>query len=123
MLLAFNIILLFTKYLARFKLINHYKPILNAFQGPYKDRYYYWIAVHIILRYLFCILCAFPMQPRLLLATLILAPFMGVFGYLYQNKNKLVNFQEFLLLINLTIIHAVSYYTAVILFFILSQTF
>ena len=40
-LLAFNIILLFTRCLARFKLINHFKPILDAFQGPYKDRFYY----------------------------------------------------------------------------------
>ena len=110
-LVAFNIILLFTRCLARFKLINYFKPILDAFQGPYKDRYYYWVAVPIILRCLFCILYAFPMQPRLLLATLILVPFMGVFGYLHPNKNKLVNFQEFLLLINLTIIHAVSYYS------------
>ena len=56
------------------------------------------------------------MQPRLLLATLILVPFMGAFGYLRPNKNKLVNFQEFLLLINLTIIHAVSYYSSDIIF-------
>ena len=122
-LLAFNIILLFTRCLVRFKLINHFKPILDALQGPYKDRYYYWVAVHIILRCLFCILYAFPMQPRLLLATLILVPFMGAFGYLHPNKSKLINFQEFLLLINLTIIHAVSYYSSDIIFHFVTNLF
>ena len=33
LLLFFIIILLFTRHLARFKLINHFKPILDAFQG------------------------------------------------------------------------------------------
>ena len=34
---------LVTRYLARFKLIYRFKPILDAFQGSYKDRYYYWL--------------------------------------------------------------------------------
>ena len=58
-LLFFNIILLFTRYLLWFKLINYFKPILDAFQGSYKDRYYYWVAVNIILRSLFFAFYAF----------------------------------------------------------------
>ena len=110
-LLFFNIILLFTRCLAQFKLINHFKPILDAFQGPYKDRYYYWVAVHIILRSLLFALYAFQTKVRLVLATVILVPFTSIFGYVCPNKNKLINFQELLLLINLTIMHAVSYYS------------
>ena len=109
-LLFFNIILLFTRCLSQFKLINYFKPILDAFQGSYKDRYYYWVAVHIILRSLFFALYAFQIKLRLLLATVILVLFTGIFGYICPNKNKLINFQELLLLINLTIMHAVSYY-------------
>ena len=108
-LLFLNIILLFTRCLTNFKLINHFKPILDAFQGSYKDRYYYWVAVHIILRGLFFALYAFKIKTRLLLATMILVPFICIFSYICPNKNKLVNLQELLLLINLTIMHAVSY--------------
>ena len=111
-LLFFNIILLFTRCLGRFQLINHFKPILDAFQGSYKDKYYYWIAVHIILRSIFFALYAFQMKPRLLLATMALVPFTSIYGYFCPNKNKLINFQELLLLINLTIMHAVSYYSS-----------
>ena len=107
-LLFFFIILLFTRCLANFKLINHFKPILDAFQGSYKDRYYYWVAVHIILRCLFFALYAFKIRIRLLLAMMILIPFTCIFGYICPNKNKLINLQELLLLINLTLMHAVS---------------
>ena len=108
-LLFLNIILLFTRCLANFKLINHFKPILDAFQGSYKDRYYYWVAVYIILRSLFFALYAFKVKIRLQLATIILVLFTCSFGYICPNKTKLVNLQELLLLINLTIMHAVSY--------------
>ena len=110
-LLFFIIILLFTRHLARFKLINYFKPILDAFQGSYKDRYYYWVAVHIILRSLLFAFYALAMKLRLLLGTMILVTFTSVFGYCHPNKYKLINFQELLLLINLTIMHAVSYYS------------
>ena len=110
-LLFFNIILLFTRCLSQYKLINYFKPILDAFQGPYKDRYYYWIAVYIMLRSLFFALYALSMKPRLLLGAMILITFTSVFGYSHPNKYKLINFQELLILINLTIMHAVSYYS------------
>ena len=38
-LIMFNIILLFTRTLSRFKFINKYKPLLDAYQGPYKDKF------------------------------------------------------------------------------------
>ena len=107
-LLVFNIILLFTRCLVQFKLINHFKPILDAFQGSYKDQYYYWVAVHIILRSVFFVLYAFHTNFRLVLASMILVLSTGCFGYIQPNKNKLVNFQEFLLLLNLTILYVAS---------------
>ena len=107
-LLFFNIILLFTRCLLQFRLITYFKPILDAFQGSYKDRFYYWVAVHIILRSLFFALYAFQVNSRIILATIILVLSVGWFGYACPNKNKMVNFQELLLLINLTVMHVVS---------------
>ena len=48
---------------------------------------------------------------RLLIATVILVFFTSIFGYIRPYKNKLINFQELTLLINITIMHAVSYYS------------
>ena len=110
-LLFFNIVLLFTRCLSQYKLINHFKPILDAFQGSYKDRYYQWVAVHIILKSLFFVFYVFTVKLRLLIATMVLVTFSCTYGYIHPNKRRIINFQELLLLINLTIMHAVSYYS------------
>ena len=109
LLIPFSIILLLTRYLSWFRFINLFKPLLDAFQGSYKDRYYHWVAVHIILRSASFALYGFQTKPRLVIATLILIFFTGYHGYTHPYKNKLVNIQELLLLINLTMMYAVSY--------------
>ena len=109
LLIPFNITLLFTRYLLRFRLINHFKPILDAFQGSYKDKHYYWVALHITLRSIFFALYGFQTKLRLLITTMILVLFNAYHSHTNPHKNKLVNVQELLLLINLTIMYAASY--------------
>ena len=121
LLIPFNVILLFTRYLLQFRIINRFKPLLDAFQGSYKDKYYYWIAVNIILRSLFFALYGFQTKLRLITTTMILVLFTGSHGYIHPNKSKLVNIQEFLLLINLTIMYAVSYQCSDIVFSIVKN--
>ena len=107
LLIPFSIILLFTRYLLHFR-INNFKPLLDAFQGSYKDKYYNWIAINIILRSLFFALYGFQAKLRLIITAMMLVLLTGYHGYVHPNKNKLVNIQEHLLLINLTIMYAVS---------------
>ena len=52
----------------------------------------------------------FASKLRLLIATTILIIFVTFHGYIHPSKDKLVNIQELLLLLNLTILHTVSYY-------------
>ena len=107
-LIPFNITLLFRRYLAQFKIVNHLKPLLDAFQGSYKDRYYHWIAVHIILRSIFFSLYGFQVKLRLFLSSIILVLFSICYGYLQPNKSKLINIQELSLLANLIIMYVVA---------------
>ena len=108
-LFLFSIALLFTRFLSRFRIVNRLKPLLDPFQGSYKDKYYYWIAVHIILRSIFFLLYVFSISLRLIISTIILVVFTVCYGYLQPNKNKLINIQELSLLTNLAIMHAVSF--------------
>ena len=109
LLIPFNITLLLTRYLRRFRLINYYKPLLDAFQGSYKDKYYYWVGLQIAMRSLFFAMYAFQTRLKLILSTILLI----IFGFysccIFPHKNKLVNAQEIFLLVNLTIMYAVSY--------------
>ena len=109
LLLPFNITLLFTRYLSRFRIINHLKPFLDAFQGSYKVPYYYWVGVHIIFRGLFFALNMFNLKMRLVATTIILVFFTSCYGYIRPYKNTLVHIQELVLLVNLIILYAVSY--------------
>ena len=79
LLIPFNIVLLCTRYLLQFRLINRFKPLLDAFQGSYKDRYYYWVAVHITLRSIFFGLLGFQIKLRSFIATIILMCIMVMF--------------------------------------------
>ena len=89
--------------------MHRFKPLLDAFQGSYKDRYYYWVAVQITIRSLLFVLYAFQTKIKLILSTFLLITFSVCNGCIYPHKNKLVNIQETALLINLIMMHAVSY--------------
>ena len=108
-LIPFNVTLLFTRYLMHFRIVNRFKPLLDAFQGSYKQKCYYWVAVHLTLRSLFVTLYALPTHIKLIVSTIILIMFTVYDGYVCPNNNKVVKIQELILLINLTIMYAVSY--------------
>ena len=109
LLIPFNITLLFTRYLSRFRMINRFKPLLDTYQGPYKDHYTHWTGVHFILRSVLFSFYAVDSKTRLILSTIVMIVFSIFVGYVHPNKSKLVNIQELLLLLNLTIMYAVSY--------------
>ena len=108
MLIPFNITLLFTRYFLRFKLINCFKPLLDAFQGSYKDKYYYWVAVHLSLRSLLFAFYAFPTKLKLIFSTMLLIIWASISDIFNLIKTR-AYIQELLLLLNLTIMYAVSY--------------
>ena len=88
LLIPFNITLLFTRYLLQFRLINRFKPLLDAFQGSYKDRYYYWVAVHMTLRSLFFTFYALKTKLKLIPSTIVLIIFGIYSGYIHPYKTN-----------------------------------
>ena len=90
-------------------MINYYKPLLDTFQGSYKDKYYYWIGLQLTMRSLFFAMYAFQARLKLILSAILLVIYSICCGHIHPHKNKIVNLQELLLLMNLTIMYAVSY--------------
>jgi len=71
LLVPFNIILLFTRYQLRFKVVYRFVPLLDAFQGSYKIRHQYWSAIYIIVRnLLFAVTAISYIQELILLVNL-----------------------------------------------------
>ena len=57
-LIPFNILLVFTRSLMRFRFISAFKPLLDAYFGSYKDKFYYWTGLQLVLRAIFLALSA-----------------------------------------------------------------
>ena len=48
--ISFVFVVLFTRPLLRFKVINKVKPLLDAYQGAYIDKCHYWTGLQLVMR-------------------------------------------------------------------------
>jgi len=95
-LIPFSVILTFTRLLSQFKIIQHFKPLLDAFQGPYKTEHFYWPGLQVVMRAIFFGLSALEKNINLTLGITLLVTagyFQGLFSVFksnYKNFNELV---------------------------------
>ena len=111
-LLFFNVILIFTRTLSYFKLINRFKPLLDAYQGPYKDKYYFWSGIQLVMRAIFFGLSALDRDTNLMISSILISTAGYIHGALFPFKNKTKNIQELLMMLNLSCIFIFSLYTS-----------
>ena len=110
-LLPFNTVLIFTRTLSQFKCINHFKPLLDAYQGPYKDRFYYWTGLQLLLRAVFYGISALDRNTNMMIGILIFGVMECMYGSNCPSKYKSKNYQELMLIFNLQSLFVVSLYT------------
>ena len=109
-LVPFNIILLFTKTLSRFKLVNKFKPQLDAFQGPYKNKLYYWTGLQLLTRTIFFAVSSLEKNINLTIGSMFLCVLIGIHCLKQPFKTKLNNYHELLFLFNLHGLFVLSLY-------------
>ena len=105
LLMPFNITLLFTRSLSRFKLVNNFKPLLDVYQGPFKIKFYYWVGLHLVTKAVFFGLSALDKKVNLLIGSIILIAIEGIFGYICPYKNWFQNCHEMILVFNLNALY------------------
>ena len=108
-LISFNILLLFAPQMSKFTLTKHFKSLLDAFQGSFKQKYYYWIGMTVIFRGVFLVLQTVPIRMKMIMSTACVITFSLLFATLRPYKSKFVNIQELVLSLNLSIMYVVSY--------------
>ena len=79
-LVPFNVILLFTRTLSRFRFINKLRPLLDAYQGPYKIRYYYWTGFQLGIRAVFFGISTFDRNVNLTVSIILFDILGGIHG-------------------------------------------
>ena len=109
-LVPFNVILLFTRTLSRFKSINRFKPLLDAYQGPYKDKYYYWTGLQLMIRAVFFGISSLDKNINFTISIILLGILGGLHGMIQPFKIMYKNYQELVLTLNLQALYAISLY-------------
>ena len=99
-LVPFNVILLFTRTLSRFRFINKFKPLLDAYQGPYKNTFYYWTGLQLLMRAVFFGISSLDRNINIVISILLLSAIIGL-GAMQPFKIKYKTYQEMLLFFNL----------------------
>ena len=108
-LLPFNAILCFTKTAMRLKLVNHFKPLIDAYQGPYKYKYYYWAGLQLVLRAVFFGLSALDRNINLTVGNILLAVTIIIQSRLIPYKDNYKNLHETVFIFNLLVMYALSH--------------
>ena len=109
-LVPFNVILLFTRTLSRLRFVNKFKPLLDAYQGPYKDKYYYWTGLQLLIRAVFFGISSLDRNINLTISVILLGILGGTHGIIQPFKMMHKNYQELVLLLNLQALYAISLY-------------
>ena len=90
-------------------MINKFKPLLDAYQGPYKDKFYYWTGLQLLIRFLFFGLSSLDRNINLIVSAILLTIFAGLCGLSQPFKNKVKHYQELILIFNLHGLYVISF--------------
>ena len=110
-LVPFNVILLFTRTLSGFRFITKFKPLLDAYQGPYKDKFYYWTGLQLVLRAVFFGISSLDKNMNLTISIILFSIVGGIHGIACPFKSKYKNYQELVFILNLQGLYAISQYS------------
>ena len=109
-LIPFNIVLLFTRRLSRFRFINKFKPLLDTYQGPYKDTFYYWTGLQLVVRVIFFGISTLERNLNLAVGNILLSAIGFFQGYCNPYRVKRKNVNDILLFFNLLGFHTLLFY-------------
>ena len=93
----------------RLKLVNHFKPLIDAYQGPYKIKYYYWTGLQLIMRAVFFALSALDRSNNLTISIALLAAIILVQAKISPFKHEYKNINDLAYLYILLLIYIFSY--------------
>ena len=111
-LLPFNIVLLFSRKLSYFKVINYFKPLIDVYHGPYKDNFFYWTGLQLLIRMIIFGLSVLDNKITFLSISVLLAVFFCIHSMANPYKSKFKNIQEAFVLLNLLAVHVTAFYNS-----------
>ena len=109
-LVSFNILLLLTKELLRFRIVNKIKPFLDVYLGLYNHTFSYWTGLQLVLRVAIFGFTALSWEMNLMFGALLLTVFLCLQAIVQPFKIRYYNIQHSLVLMSLVVINIISLY-------------
>ena len=110
-LLIFNALLLFPRTVSRCNFINRFKPLLDAYFGPYKQNYSFWTGLQLLIRAGFFALSALSKNLSLCFGAILVGIILCVHVTAHPFKSRFKNFQESFILLNLLAVYITALYS------------
>ena len=110
-LLIFNFLLLFPRTASRWSFINYFKPLLDAYFGPYKQNYAFWTGLQLLIRSCFFGLSALTRNTNLSIGAVLVGLVLCAHGIFHPFQSRFKNFQESLVLFNLLAVYVTALHT------------
>jgi len=109
-LLLFNAVLLFPRTISRWSFINYFKPLLDAYFGPYKQKYPFWTGLQLLTRSCFFGLSALSRNASLFSGAILVIIVLCTHDIICPFKSKFKNIQESLVLLDLSAVYVTALY-------------
>ena len=109
-LLIFNALLLFPRTLSRCKFINYFKPLLDAYFGPYKLKYVFWTGLQLSMRSYSFGLSSVIRSASLFSGAVLVGIMLCMHGLVHPFKSRFINIQESLVLLDLLAVYVTALY-------------
>jgi len=106
-------LVVYYRTLSRFKIINKFKSLLDTYQGPYKDKFYYWTGLQLMIRALYFGISSLDRNINIAISIILCSIIIGLHGIVCTFKIKYKNYQELILFFNLHGLYVISSYTQV----------
>ena len=100
----------------RLRLVSHFKPLIDAYQGPYKFKYYYWTGLQLVMRAVFFGLSALDRNNNLTINIALLAAIILVQAKIspFKREYKNINDLSYLYILLLMYIFSYEHYNTII---------
>ena len=101
LLAIFTVVLTCSVFFVKFRIFRHFKPVLDAYQAPFKRQFYYWPGLHLVVRMVFWALSLLNENINLITSIFLLGLIIWVHESVAPYHSKVKNSIETLFLLNL----------------------
>ena len=99
--ILFNVVLLFNKILTKLRIFVILRSLLDTYQRPYKEKFYYWTSLQLTIRVVLFGISSLERNVNLTITIILLSVMEGAQCTLKPFKNKVLNYQELLFVLNI----------------------